>query len=106
MTVGARYSSESKDGHTEISDTSVTNPSLSSGPYSKTWTALTPKALLSYEPVSNVMAYVSATKGFESGGFDNQSHHQPTLAPRVHPQKGMDLQKGQKRRALAHSSQR
>ena len=86
MTVGARYSSESKDGHTEISDTSVTNPSLSSGPYSKTWTALTPKALLSFEPVSNVMMYVSATKGFESGGYDTNGTTNAALASAYNPE--------------------
>jgi iron complex outermembrane receptor protein len=86
MTVGARYSSESKSGHTEIFDTSVTNPALSSGPYSKTWTALTPKALLSYEPVSDVMVYVSATKGFESGGYDTNGTTNAELASAYNPE--------------------
>jgi len=86
MTVGARYSSESKSGHTEISNTSVQNPNLSSGPYSKTWTAFTPKALLSYEPVSNVMMYVSATKGFESGGYDTNGSTNAELASAYNPE--------------------
>jgi iron complex outermembrane receptor protein len=86
LTVGARYSSESKSGHTEISDTSVTNPALSSGPYSKTWTAFTPKALLSYEPVSDVMMYVSATKGFESGGYDTNGTTNAELASAYNPE--------------------
>jgi len=86
MTVGARYSSESKSGHTEISDTSVQNPALSSGPYSKTWTAFTPKALMSYEPVSSVMMYVSATKGFESGGYDTNGSTNAELASAYNPE--------------------
>jgi iron complex outermembrane receptor protein len=86
MTVGARYSSESKSGHTEISNTSVQNPNLSSGPYSKTWTAFTPKALVSYEPVSNVMMYVSATKGFESGGYDTNGTTNAELASAYNPE--------------------
>ncbi len=86
MTVGARYSSESKSGHTEISNTSVQNPALNSGPYSKTWTAFTPKALLSYEPVSNVMMYVSATKGFESGGYDTNGTTNAELASAYNPE--------------------
>jgi iron complex outermembrane receptor protein len=86
LTVGARYSSESKSGHTEISDTSVQNPALSSGPYSKTWTAFTPKALLSYEPVSDVMMYVSATKGFESGGYDTNGTTNAELASAYNPE--------------------
>jgi iron complex outermembrane receptor protein len=86
MTVGARYSSESKSGHTEISNTSVQNPALSSGPYSKTWTAFTPKALLSYEPVPDVMLYVSATKGFESGGYDTNGTTNAELASAYNPE--------------------
>jgi iron complex outermembrane receptor protein len=86
MTVGARYSSESKAGHTEISNTSVQNPALSSGPYSKTWSAFTPKALLSYEPVSNVMMYLSATKGFESGGYDTNGSTNAELASAYNPE--------------------
>jgi iron complex outermembrane receptor protein len=86
MTAGARYSSESKSGHTEISNTSVQNPALNSGPYSKTWTAFTPKALLSYEPVSNVMMYLSATKGFESGGYDTNGTTNAELASPYNPE--------------------
>jgi iron complex outermembrane receptor protein len=86
MAVGARYSSESKAGHTEISDTSVTNPALSSGPYSKTWTALTPKALVSYTPISDVMIYASATKGFESGGYDTNGTTNVELASAYNPE--------------------
>src|SRR5258706_3671354 len=86
MTVGARYSSESKSGHTEISNTSVQNPALSSGPYSKTWTAFTPKALMSYEPVSNVMMYVSATKGFQSGGYDTNGSTNSEVSSAYNPE--------------------
>src|SRR5260370_18672005 len=86
LTVGARYSSESKSGHTEISNTSVQNPALSSGPYSKTWNAFTPKALLSYEPVSDVMMYLSATKGFESGGYDTNGTTNAELASAHNPE--------------------
>src|SRR5258707_8026073 len=96
MTVGARYSSESKSGHTEISNTSVQNPNLNSGPYSKTWTAFTPKALVSYEPVSNVMAYVSATKGFESGGYDTKGTTNTAPASADNTEKVLSYETGNK----------
>jgi iron complex outermembrane receptor protein len=101
MTAGARYSSESKSGHTEISDTSVQNPALSSGSYSKTWTALTPKALLSYEPVSDAMMYVSATKGFESGGYDTNGSTNAELASAYNPEYVWSYEAGLKM-ALLH----
>jgi iron complex outermembrane recepter protein len=69
-----------------VSDTSATNPALSSGPYSKTWSAFTPKALLSYEPVSDVMVYISATKGFESGGYDTNGTTNAELASAYNPE--------------------
>ncbi len=70
FTAGGRYSHERKRGHTEISDTSVQNPALSTGEYAASFNAFTPKALLSFQPSRNFLAYVSATNGFESGGFD------------------------------------
>jgi iron complex outermembrane receptor protein len=86
LTAGGRYSRETKSGHTEISNTSVQNPALNSGPYSRTWSAFTPKALLSYEPASNVMVYVSATKGFESGGYDTNGSTNAALASAYNPE--------------------
>jgi iron complex outermembrane receptor protein len=73
FTAGGRYSNERKSGHTEISDTSGFNPALNTGPYAKTFSAFTPKALLSFQPSRHFLAYVSATNGFESGGFDTNA---------------------------------
>ena len=86
LTAGGRYSQETKSGHTEISNTSVQNPALSSGRYSKTWSAFTPKVMLSYEPVTNFLAYLSATNGFESGGYDTNGATNAELASAYNPE--------------------
>ena len=70
FTAGGRFSNERKSGHTEINDTSGQNASLSTGQYAKTFSAFTPKALLTFTPSRNFLAYASATNGFESGGYD------------------------------------
>jgi iron complex outermembrane receptor protein len=86
LTAGGRYSSETKSGHTEIFDTSVQNPNISTGKYSKTWGAFTPKILLSFEPTSNFLAYASATNGFESGGYDANGTTKAELASAYNPE--------------------
>lgn len=86
FTVGGRYSRERKYGHTEIFDTSVTNPNLNSGPYSRTWSAFTPKFLLSFEPIENLLTYASVTKGFESGGYDTNGTTAAGLASPYNPE--------------------
>jgi iron complex outermembrane receptor protein len=64
LTLGGRYSSERRSGHSEVT------PLLSSGPYSHTWSAFTPKFTLSYRPVTQVLTYATVAKGFQSGGYD------------------------------------
>jgi iron complex outermembrane receptor protein len=86
LTAGGRYSNETKTGHTELFDTSVQNPNISTGKYSKTWGAFTPKILLSYEPTRSFLAYVSATNGFESGGYDANGTTKAELASAYNPE--------------------
>jgi iron complex outermembrane receptor protein len=86
LTLGGRYSNEKKSGHTEVFDTSVTNPDLATGPYSKSWNSFTPKALLSFEPTRTFLAYLSATKGFESGGYDTNGTTKAALASAYNPE--------------------
>ena len=86
LTVGGRYSNERKAGHTEVFDTSVTNPNLSTGPYAHDWSSFTPKYLLSYQPVSELLLYASATNGFESGGYDTNGSTNAELASAYNPE--------------------
>jgi iron complex outermembrane receptor protein len=96
LTVGGRYSYESKSGHTEVFDTSVTNPDLSTGPYSHSWNSFTPKALLSYQPTPELLLYASATNGFESGGYDTNGTTNAALASAYNPEKVWSYEGGVK----------
>jgi iron complex outermembrane recepter protein len=92
--VGLRYTHETKDYDQsnmyhasaaldpgEVLQAPVLGPPYFPPPFaisaSRTFDAWTPKFGLNYTPTDNVLTYVSATKGFKSGGFDFGS---PTAA--------------------------
>ncbi len=94
LTLGGRVSREAKSGHTEVFETSPVNPNLSTGPYSKSWNSFTPKALLSYEPTRDILAYVSATNGYESGGYDTNGSTNASLASAYNPERVWSYEAG------------
>jgi len=100
LTLGGRLSSESKSGHTEVglflAPGVPLTPTAMSGPYSKTWGSFTPKVLLSYAPTRNLFGYLSATNGFESGGFDTNGSNAAELASAYKPEKVWSYEVGVK----------
>ncbi len=65
-TAGTRYSYETKN----YSFSTVVNGNVvDSGAPSDNWDSVTPRFALDYDVTDDVMVYVSATKGFKSGGF-------------------------------------
>jgi iron complex outermembrane recepter protein len=70
--LGGRYTWQKKSGDGYV------NPSggFSGGPISATfdasWTAFTPSATLTYQPTKALMTYATVSKGFQSGGFNEQ----------------------------------
>ncbi len=75
LTAGIRYSVETKNFFQNLGHTAVTT-GISAAGYpiiydaQKTYNASTPKVSLSYQWTPDVMTYVSATRGFKSGGFN------------------------------------
>jgi iron complex outermembrane receptor protein len=67
--LGARYTYESNH---------FFGPAIS-GAFANSWTSVTPKLTLSYKPVESLMAYATASKGFQSGGFNTQGGDQTSL---------------------------
>jgi len=65
-TVGLRYSYEKKRYNFS---TAVNGAEVDSGSPSNDWRAWTPRFAVDYDINDDVMAYVSATRGFKSGGF-------------------------------------
>ena len=75
-TVGVRYSDEKK-WFTDLPDGVTLRESQAS------WDAVTPRFLLTFRQDENTFFYVSATKGFKSGGFTLSSFSPPFNAETV-----------------------
>jgi iron complex outermembrane receptor protein len=71
LTAGARYSVERKSGQSIVTY-SIVDPTLfpADSRYSHTWSAITPRVTLTFQPSSRFMAYVTVSEGFKSGGYD------------------------------------
>jgi iron complex outermembrane recepter protein len=72
LTVGARETWERKGGNSSVAYSIVDPTHLfpAAASYAHSWSALTPKVNLSYQPIDGLMLYASVTKGFKSGGYD------------------------------------
>ncbi|HEY1710764.1 MAG TPA: TonB-dependent receptor [Rhizomicrobium sp.] len=66
LTVGLRYSDDDKS----LNESSEIFGGTGFNKTGKSWGALTPKFVLSYDVDDDKMLYVSATRGFKSGGFN------------------------------------
>jgi len=80
---GARYSREKKSlkGQSVIT-TAGLGVELPGNPDSESWTDLSPKVGLNYQPSEYLMFYAGITDGFKSGGFnfsDNQTYEPETI---------------------------
>jgi iron complex outermembrane receptor protein len=90
LTVGARYSSEHRSGHSEVT------PTESSGPYAHSWSAFTPKATLSFKPSKEWLTYATVAKGFTSGGFDASAGTNEGLRTPFNPESVINYELGAK----------
>ncbi len=68
LTLGARYTDDTKDMHRELSN------NLGGAPcdqhINQEWNETTGTGIINYDFTENVMAYLSASKGFKAGGFN------------------------------------
>jgi iron complex outermembrane recepter protein len=97
LTLGARYSDETKGDHDEQTFDVFTPyvpgylPGLTTLDRSKTWDAFTPRVALDYQATPDVLLYVSWSKGFKSGTFNLGG-----LQPPVDPEKVSAFEAGMK----------
>jgi iron complex outermembrane receptor protein len=72
LTVGARASIERKAGTSVVTYTlnDPANLPPANSSYSHTWSSVTPKVTLTFQPNSHFMVYATAAEGFKSGGYD------------------------------------
>jgi iron complex outermembrane receptor protein len=90
LTAGARYSSEHRSGHSEVT------PFESSGFYAHSWSAFTPKGTLSYKPFKGLLTYATVAKGFTSGGFDASAGTNEGLRTPFNPESVINYEVGAK----------
>ncbi|NVE00169.1 TonB-dependent receptor [Massilia sp. BJB1822] len=70
LTAGARYTRDRKSASLRRSDLVRPANDFSVGGLDAEWKEFTPRLVLSWRPLSGMMAYASATRGFTSGGFN------------------------------------
>ena len=72
--VGGRYTYQKKTGNVYLNSTGgVLVGQNVSADQNASWSAFTPSATVSYQPTSDLLTYVTASRGFLSGGFNSQS---------------------------------
>jgi iron complex outermembrane receptor protein len=70
LTLGIRYTHDRKSADLTRSDLVKPANSFTVDGLDHVWTKLTPRAVLSWTPRANLLAYLSATRGFTSGGYN------------------------------------
>lgn len=83
VTVGTRYDLESREltQNSAFEKNGVETPLTADSTAKKTFTAFTPKVILSYKLTDNSMGYASYAKGFRVGGFNFGNTANPTYNP-------------------------
>ncbi len=70
LTMGARYTRDRKRASLTRSDLVRPTSGFSVDDLSRSWSEVTPRAVLAWRPRAGLMTYLSATRGFTSGGFN------------------------------------
>ena len=72
-TIGGRYTKEKKDFSTMLVRNASGVVSVPEHSISHSWNAFTPRIGFEYQATPDVMGYVSASRGFKSGGFNGRA---------------------------------
>ena len=101
LTLGARQTWEKKSGH--FAGLKVSGPGLPpplAANYdvsaSKSWHAFTPRVALDWQATPDALLYVSATRGFKSGGFQGIAGSGPSQATPYNPEYAWNYEAGAK----------
>ena len=93
LTLGGRYSNESKDFYQELFGVGTPGPRTSQ---SKSWNDFGPKVGVSYNISSEAMVYFNYQRGFKSGGFNGRCGHATTCMRSFNPEEVDGLELGLK----------
>lgn len=73
LTIGGRYTNEEKDFTNSLARNASGVVSVPPTTVSRSWEAFTPKIGLEFRWTPELMAYLSAARGFKSGGFNGRA---------------------------------
>jgi len=109
LEIGARYTSDEKGGSQQgiivatgdklhPLDTAPLTPLTTNftTPYSKSWSKLTPQAILRWTPNDSTMVYATVSEGFKGGGFQNDASNAFAAATPYNPETVTNYEVGYK----------
>jgi iron complex outermembrane recepter protein len=105
LTLGARYTDESKNGFSLLNPSATISGPPASATYEKSWAAFTPKATITYQPMEELITYITASKGFQGGGFNTQGSTPAALMTPIKPEFLWNYETGLKFEGLDHRLQ-
>lgn len=94
VTFGARYTKESKDYTLEHTKVASGVPIIPFTTVGDTWDAFTPMASIDYRLSPELLAYVSASRGFKGGGFNGRPTVNDTPPVPFNPEKVTSYEAG------------
>ena len=96
LTAGVRYTHDEKTAG--LTRTDFLRPAATFGSYGNkaSWSELTPRVVLSWQPQSNLMAYASATRGYTAGGFNGDAATAAIFRQAFDPERVTNIEAGVK----------
>lgn len=96
LTAGLRYTHDEKTARLTRTDFVRPGATFSAGDVKASWSELTPRMVLSWQPQANLMSYASATRGFTAGGFNGDAATAAIFATPFNPEKVTSYEAGLK----------
>ncbi|MFZ6756488.1 TonB-dependent receptor domain-containing protein [Undibacterium sp. Ji50W] len=96
LTAGIRYTQDEKTASLIRSDFIRPINNFSSGDVKASWSEVTPRLVLSWQPERNLMAYASVTRGFTAGGFNGDASSFSVFKTSFNPEKVTNYEAGLK----------
>jgi iron complex outermembrane receptor protein len=98
VTFGGRFTVENKDGYTAHDGFSLFYGNPYDVKFAKRWTSFTPRGIIDYKPIDDVMLYGSVSTGFKGGGWSLTSTNAAAAVTPLEPEDSISYELGAKTR--------
>ena len=96
LTAGLRYTRDEKTARLARTDFIRPTATFRAGDVDASWSQLTPRLVLSWQAQPDLMAYMSATRGFTAGGFNGDAVTAAIFSTPFNPEKVTNYEAGLK----------